>query len=141
MTFSEVSAVSHFGLFALFLSLYSLYGHLSLWVPLIFIHSYFHGSNPRFSPTCFFNHLTFASLLSPHQYLTSFLSSLLAFVYPTGTFYTLPYVSFHFLLFLHHPSLSTSHRADFLLCLAWGSRQSANAKGSDNVTLSQSHKM
>lgn len=63
-------------------------------------------------------------------------SSLLALAYPTGTFYTIPYVSFHFHLFLHHPSLSTSHWADFLLCPAWSSRQSINAEGSDNVTLS-----
>lgn len=132
-----VSDVFHSDLFAIFLPFYSLYGHLSLWVPLIFIHSYFPGSSPRFCPTCFFNHLTFASLIniSPpsHQSPCPF--------YPTGTFYTIPYVSFHFHLFLHHPSLSTSHWADFLLCPAWGSRQSINAEGSDNVTLSQSHNM
>lgn len=48
-----------------------------------------------------------------------------------GTFCTLPPASFHHHPLVPCPLLPASHRTDFLLCPAWGSRWSTKAEGGD----------
>lgn len=119
------SAVSHSDLFSL---------------PFIFFSTWsFNPVNPSYSPLSLLSwiksQLYCHVLFQPSDFcvssfhssfllvnLTFFLSILFGSVYPMGTFCTLQSVSFHLYLLLHHPSLSVSHRAQFLFCPAWGSR-------------------